>query len=324
MKHLLLILLFVLGLNVLTTEASWGFWAHKRINRVAVFTLPTELIGFFKENLEYVTQHAVDPDKRRYAVEDEAPKHYIDIDHYCEWPHTCVPRKWEDAVEVFTEDTLKKYGTSPWNLEKEYRKMVNAFKAKDSRRILKYCSDFGHYVGDLHVPLHTTLNYNGQLSGQKGIHGFWESRIPELFGEDYDYFVGRAEYIEDVPGKIWEIVLSSSAAVDSVLSFEANLTEEFPADQKFSFEDRGELNMQTYSFEFSDEYNKMMDDMSHRRLRMTVINLGSFWYSAWVDAGSPDLTELMTIELTEEELEKQKELDKQFRNGKIKGRDHWE
>ena len=43
---------------------SWGFWAHKRINRLAVFTLPPEMIVFYKTHLEYVTEHAVDPDKR--------------------------------------------------------------------------------------------------------------------------------------------------------------------------------------------------------------------------------------------------------------------
>jgi hypothetical protein len=65
-----------------TYNPTWGFFGHKRINRIAVFTLPPEMFGFYKEHLEYLTDHAVDPDMRRYAVEGEAQCHYIDLDHY--------------------------------------------------------------------------------------------------------------------------------------------------------------------------------------------------------------------------------------------------
>ena len=56
----------------LTYGENWGFWAHRRINRMAVFTLPPEMIAFYKKNIEYLTEHAVDPDKRRYATRHEA------------------------------------------------------------------------------------------------------------------------------------------------------------------------------------------------------------------------------------------------------------
>ncbi|MFB1021768.1 MAG: hypothetical protein QMC40_03290, partial [Vicingaceae bacterium] len=83
---------------------SWGFYGHKRINRMAVFTLPPEMVGFYKKNIEYVTAHAVDPDKRRYASKGEAPRHYIDIDHYAKEGQNVfkiMPRNWFDAVEKF-------------------------------------------------------------------------------------------------------------------------------------------------------------------------------------------------------------------------------
>lgn len=40
------------------------------------------MFGFYKRHIDYVTDHATDPDSRRYAVAAEAPRHYIDIDHY--------------------------------------------------------------------------------------------------------------------------------------------------------------------------------------------------------------------------------------------------
>jgi len=319
----LLVTAFLLGSIIIAKNANaWGFWAHKRINRIAVFTLPVEMIGFFKENIDYITDHSVDADKRRHSVEDEAPKHYIDIDHYCKFPHGCVPQDWTEAVEKFSVDTLVAYGTSPWNLKESYNDLVYAFKSLNTYRILRESADFGHYLGDIHVPLHTTVNYNGQLSGQKGIHAFWETRIPELLGEDYDYFVGKAKYIDNIEEKIWEIIYDSSAAVDSVLSFEKTLSQEFESDKIKTYEERAQTVAETFSKEYTMAYNQMLMDMSERRLRTSIVNLGSFWLTAWVDAGQPDLSQLTAYQITEEEIKEQEELNRQYQNEKIKGREH--
>ena len=40
------------------------------------------MIGFYKKNISYLTEAAVNPDRRRYAVLDEAPRHFIDLDEY--------------------------------------------------------------------------------------------------------------------------------------------------------------------------------------------------------------------------------------------------
>lgn len=300
----------------------WGFFGHKTINRAAVYTLPTELAKFYKEHIEYVTIHAVDPDMRRYAVKEEAPRHYIDIDHYGETPFKEVPRKWKDAVAKYSEDTLQAYGIVPWHVERMYYRLVKAFRNKDIPYILKTSADLGHYIGDAHVPLHTTENYNGQLTNQKGIHGFWESRLPELYAEDYDYFVGKAEIIDHPLDFIWDRVEESNAAVDSVLRFERMLTEEFPSDRKYAYEERGRSTIKTYSRDFSLEYHEKMDGMVERRMRKAIIAIGSFWYSAWVEAGMPNLD----VPLTPEQqlaLETEKaELEAKYKSNKILGREH--
>jgi hypothetical protein len=193
----IVIISFIVSLSQ-ETATSWGFFGHKKINRMAVFTLPPEMIKFYKKNIEYITEHAVDPDKRRYATEGEAPRHYIDIDHYVhsgEDPFKVVPKKWNDAVDKFSEDTLQAYGIVPWHVNIMVKRLTKAFEARDVDRILHLSADLGHYIGDSHVPLHTTENYNGQLTGQRGIHGFWESRLPELKSKGYDFFVGRANML---------------------------------------------------------------------------------------------------------------------------------
>ncbi len=276
-------------LSCLQRANAWGFWGHQMINRMACFTLPHELFYFYKVHIDYMTVHAVDPDKRRYSDPAEAPRHFIDIDHYGKNPFDSVPEKWKDAVEKFTEDSLIKYGIVPWHINVMYYRLVKAFRDKDVSRILYYSANIGHYIADSHVPLHCTENYNGQLTNQVGIHGFWESRLPELFGDDYDYFVGRAEFVTDVQKFCWENIKRSYAALDSVLEFERRLNNVFDTDKKFAYEVRGNQLIKVYSKEYSETYHNDLDGQVERRMQAAIISVGSIWYTAWVNAGMPDL-----------------------------------
>jgi hypothetical protein len=288
----LLFLLFLLPVRTVEPVNAWGFYGHKRINRMACFTLPPEMFGFYKRHIDFISDHAVDPDRRRYAVVGEAQRHYIDIDHYAHGgqdPFEVVPRKWNDAVSKFTEDTLQAYGIVPWHIQVMYGRLVSAFQRGDVDRILSVSADMGHYIGDAHVPLHTTENYNGQLTDQYGIHAFWESRIPELSAENYDHLVGRAQYVERPLDEAWDAVYASHMLLDSVLGIEKRLSMTYPEDRKFVFEDRGRSGMRTYSREYTAAYEEAMMGMVEDRMNASILCVGSMWYSAWVAAGQPDL-----------------------------------
>jgi len=287
-KYQIFIFLFFSTFSVIA-RIPWGFFAHKKANRCAVFTLPEELIGFYKKHIDYLTEHSVDPDKRRYAIKEEAPRHYIDIDHYGKNPFKLMPRQWNDAVAKYSEDTLLSYGILPWHIETVYNRLVFAFEKKDINYILKNSSDLGHYIADAHVPLHTTENYDGQLSGQKGIHAFWESRLPELFADDYNYLVGTAKYEYSALDVAWKAIEGSFNALDSVLLFEKELTELFEQDKQYSYEKRGQQNRRVKSKEFSKAYHEKLNGMVERRLKLSIKTIGNLWYSAWIDAGKPIL-----------------------------------
>lgn len=391
------------------SSPEWGFFGHRRINRMAVFTLPPEMMVFYKKHIEYVTDHAVDPDKRRYATKHEAVRHYIDIDQWGTLPFDDLPRTWTDVLLKYAElyvvtnrgdtinvinnesidqkeeyllleqkfirrldkenkmppvayddyrrffssqilpqyyedewlvnvdslnkllqvpvkvqsafmvDKFSEHGILPYHLEKMQRDLTRAFENKDADRILRLSAEFGHYIGDAHVPLHTTTNYNGQLTNQIGIHGFWESRIPELFADvQFDYFVGKAEYVEKPRDYYWDVVLSSHALVDSVLLIEKSLSKTFSEDRIYCYDDRGEYTIRTYCKEYADAFNRRMDGMVEERMRASIAAIGAAWYTAWVDAGQPDLRELSSGgALAEDEA-----LQDAFRSGKIKGREH--
>src|ERR1700753_3788650 len=111
---------------------------------------------------------------------------------------------------------FRQTGTLPWTIASNYYYLVKAFKAHDTTAILNASANLGHYIADAHVPLHLTQNYNGQLTGQTGIHALWESRLPELFSKNYKLSAGKARYIDNPLSEAFRICHSSFKEVDSV------------------------------------------------------------------------------------------------------------
>jgi hypothetical protein len=301
----------------------WGFYGHRKINYHAVFLLPPEMIILYKQHIDFISEHAVDPDMRRYALPEEGPRHYIDIDRYGSYPFIDLPRKWEEAVSKFSEDTLQAHGIVPWWVQTMLYKLTEAFKEKKQVKILKLSAEIGHYIADAHVPLHACSNHNGQYTGQRGVHGFWESRVPELLAEkEWDFLIGRADYISNPGEFIWQRILESALAADSVLKLEKELSEQFAPDQKFAFEERNGITIRQYSSAFTKAYHVKLNGMVERRFRQSIYAIASFWYTAWVNAGQPDLKTLTNKEFSAEELKEFDDLSRAWKQKIINGREH--
>jgi len=301
--------LFILVISSLQLGMKWGFYAHQQINTLAIYTLPPPLNRFYKAHAQYISENAVNPDKRRYAVQDEAPRHFIDLDVYPDSLQKVLIQNWKNVIQIIPEDTLTKYGIVPWHIMMMKYRLTQAFLQKNAFKILQLSTEIGHYIADANVPLHTTQNYNGQMTGQYGIHGLWESRLPELFAEKYDFFVGKASYLDDPQTTAWDAILVAHAALDSVLNFEKILNTSFQPDKKYSMEDRGSQMIKAYSREYAKAYHKMLDGMVERQMRSSILLIGSFWYTCWVDAGMPDLAEFENFSLSDlekENLEREK------------------
>ncbi len=372
---------------------DWGFFGHRVINRMAVYTLPTELIGWYKPYIDYISEHAVDPDKRRYATKHEAVRHYIDLDQWGTMPFDHIPRNWSQVLAlnlrlytvsgpdtmvwleplaheqwasakdesgkrlqiirkyylgtyyddvpmvisdtinriypelnipegqmVIMEDEFSAHGILPYHLQSMQSRLTKAFEESDLEKVLRLTADFGHYIGDACVPLHTTKNYNGQLTDQIGIHAFWESRIPEMVAmEEFDMIVGPAEYIEDKETFFWDLVLTSHKEVDRVLSIEKELRTLFPEDQQFCFEERLNTTVLTQCEAFARAYHEAMNLMVEDRFRLAIKSMGDAVYSAWIDAGQPAFPGKKNLAKKSAEDD---ELDRAVQSGKALGREH--
>ncbi len=258
---------------------------------MAIFTLPSEISVFFKNNIEYITEHSTAPDSRRYSNKKEGAGHYIDLEFYS-GQDSLEYRTWKKISSLIPEDSLYKHGILPWRIIQYKYLLQHAFEKKSYKEIVKYASELGHYVADSHVPLHTTKNYNGQLTDQHGIHGLWETKIVNYIINDLNYFTQKAKYINNLQFFIWKIIIDSNSESDSLLKIEKKLNEEnlIP---KYSFPNKNEKI--TYSEAYIREYNKRLNGMVSRRIKLAIENLGSIWYTAWIDAGQPTLNDIKIV-----------------------------
>ena len=274
---------------------SWGFYAHKSINKHAVYALPSEMNSFFIHHIYDLEQRSVTADKRRYIDSAEACKHYIDMDLYGVNPFDSVPISWFDAKEKYSKDTLINRGVLPWVIYWEYHKLISAMDTGSVMDVVKCAADLGHYIADACVPLHTTYNYNGQHTNQDGIHSLWESKIPELIN-DYDFYIGKAVYLDRPLRFSWSLVRESFELVDTTLTLEKNLSQTYLEDNKYMPFNKNSEMTQQYSFEYIMDYNDVLNGMVEKRMKRAVFATASFWYSAWVDAGQPDLMKLKNVD----------------------------
>lgn len=282
-----------------TSSFSWGVWGHQHINRAAVFALPMPMRAFFFDHIDFITIEASIPDVRKYGINDrnEAPRHFIDLEAYGDHPFDVLPETWDSAKSKYTTKELEKNGILPWYIPQMLDKLTKAFQDHDKVSILFYAADLAHYIGDAYVPLHTSLNYNGQLTGQKGVHALWESLIPELFGNNYNLHTKSAEYINDPVKSTWDIIRESHDLVPVVLSTEKKLLDTWPEDSIYAMDSHGKVIRNKYkearfTDAFAGAYSEAMHGMEEHQMKLAIHSVADYWYTAWVNAGKPDLSRL--------------------------------
>jgi hypothetical protein len=214
---------------------------------------------------------------------------------------------WDKAVLKFTRDSLIKYGYVPYHVITMKNKLTDAFRSKNKDSILFYATDLGHYIGDAHVPLHTTLNYDGQLTNQKGLHSLWESFIPEIELNQYDlYSKHKAKYLAKPDQAIWNAVRESHVLLTNVLKMETEASKGFTDATKYRMQMRNGRESRSYTTDFAKAYNKLLGNTVNQQLLKTSNLIADFWYTSWVDAGKPDMKTIMTGSLSNEESAKLK------------------
>jgi hypothetical protein len=303
---------------------SWGFVGHERINKAAVMALPKPLQVFFYNHIDFITHESTVPDLRKYILQDKAetPRHYFDMENFGSVDN--FPESMAEAKKKYDDKFLAKNGTLPWHIQDMMAKLTQAFKDKRRSEILFIAADLGHYIADAHMPLHTSDNHDGQLTDQKGIHSLWESRLPELFVKDYKFTVAPAHYYEDVNKATWDMISDTHSLVAPLLAADKGLRTTLAANQIFVTDAEGNVvknkyNSVRYTNEYAAKFHTALNGMVESQMKKAVTVTASFWYTAWVNAGKPDLSKLDSEALTKRNAKAYKKDSKLFKKGELFG-----
>jgi len=273
---------------------AWGILGHRVITQVAIYQLPASMQAFYFRHMAELVRLSNAPDERRAQDPAEAAKHIIRLDHYSEDnPFAKVPREYEEAAAKFSADTLKKYGTVPWTVMDTKQRLVEAFQQRDTTAIIKYSAELSHYTADAFVPLHTTVNSDGQLSGQSGLYNLWESQLPERFLKDYKLDGEEGKVLKDPLAAIWGAIQGSYGFLTATYDLEAKTAKRFTPQTKYTYAHRFGRTQRRYSDAFADAYEKEVGGMVAFRLKGASPMVASMWLTAWQEAGRPDLGALM-------------------------------
>jgi len=183
----------VAGLFVVAATAgspsAWGFDVHRFITNAAMDHVPEPIRPYFQKHRAFITEHAIDPDLMRlYGVESEPPNHFLDMDGIAPDPFTGIPRDEAAYIELLGPDKARQFGRLPWRLEEVYGKLVEELQRPEQGRTISssnvnaLVAILAHYVEDAHVPFHAVVDYDGQATNQRGIHGRFESDLHRFFG----------------------------------------------------------------------------------------------------------------------------------------------
>ncbi len=300
---------------------SWGGFGHESINRAAIFALPaSSLQTFFYNHSDFITVEATIPDVRKYAIHDkqEGPRHFIDLENF---DRSNFPKTLTEARKAYPDSFLNKNGILPWYVQEMMKKLTNAFRKKNKTEILFLASDLGHYIGDAHMPLHTTVNYDGQLTNQKGVHALWEAQMPERFSSSYNLYADSGTYLTDVYAEIMRIVNDSHLLADTLLDKHKQTQLQF---KKGVFATRANGDTITNQYKnpvhsnaFVNAFNNALNGMIEKQLKKAITATASFWYTAWVDAGKPDLSGLDPRRTTERNANELKAELQLYKKGKL-------
>lgn len=297
---------------------GWGFLMHRTTTQLAVYQLPADMQPFFHQNTATLVKTSVRPDQRRNTDKTEEFKHYIDLEGYGPDAAQKMPLTWNEAVQRYSKDTLFKYGYVPYWIVEMKGRLTTAFRAKNRDSILFYAADLAHYIQDAHVPLHTTLNYDGQLTNQKGLHSLWESTVPELMIADFNLAAKKkAKYLKDPAKEIWKTVRRSFSLVPGVLQIEKDVSKGSADSTKYRIQIRNGRETRSYSTAFARAYGKVILPIVNEQAKRSANLLADFWYTAWVDAGMPDLNGIMAKKWEVADAEKLSAETKAYRKNEL-------
>ncbi len=285
MKRARFIWLLTVPLVLTSAVRAWGYDGHRRLNYTASRQLNGPFGRFLKQNSEALKWYAPAPDYIKGNDRNEFPRHFIDADFYDQFPFNNIPMDYDSLLARYGEAKVKKMGMAPWAIESTCDRIIYLFKNNRFEEAVFYMGVLGHYVADLHMPLHTVINYDGQLTGNDGIHFRWEGRLTD------DYIgrikpVGAVEPISDPLSFSMDIVRESFAVHQRLFDADSKARKVLSLEQA---EALNTYNILPFEKPYLDILYGETEDLLKDRLGRAVVRIAAIWEYCWLEAGSPEL-----------------------------------
>jgi hypothetical protein len=252
---------------------AWGRNGNKLVVNKAIDTLPADIREFFESNRALLSQHVTDPLDSIVKVASERHNHFLYLDKYGRFPYDGLPRSYKAAVAKFGKTKLQTNGLLPWQVGVYSQKLTEAIKSGHWDEAKLDAAILANYVAEAHDPFNTTEDFDGRLTGQAGINDRFGTTLIDRYSSFFPMRPNDAAYINDPTDHAFEACLSSHSWLETILLADRN----------------SRRSQNTYNDEYYDHFYNAAAVILIRQLSDAATDVGSYWLTAWINAGRPQL-----------------------------------
>jgi len=260
-------LMLAFGL-VLSSSYGWGESAERLITNKAVDTLPDEMLPFFEANRQFLVEHVTEPE----AKPDDHTG-FIQLDHYGQFPFSALPHSYSEASLKYTKRVLVQYGVLPWQIGIESAKLTDNFKAHQWGEAKLSAAALAHFVASADDPFNTTVNFDGRLSDQPGVNQRYDTGLIDRYQLFFFVKANQAAYIPEPTERAFDMCLEAHSWLENILLSDR----------------RAHEGLNDYGDDYYDRLYAQAGAVLIRQLSDASSDVGSYWMTAWINAGRPQL-----------------------------------
>lgn len=270
----LLIAALFFGSMLLPTPAwAWGNNAQRLIVNHAVDTLPNELRPFFEVNRNYLIQHVNDAINQLDKHPNERQNHFIELDRYGKFPFEALPRNYKAAVAKYSKTKIDSTGLLPWEIGVYSAKLTEDLRNGRWDEAKIDAAFLANYVAEAHDPFNTTENYDGKITGQSGVNERFNTILIDRYASFFPMNPHDASFISDPTDFAFDACLNAHSLVESILLADRSAR-------------RG---LSSYTDDYYDRFYNLTAAALIKQLSDASTDVGSYWLTAWTNAGKPQL-----------------------------------
>jgi hypothetical protein len=267
-------ILALLALSAPALTRAWGANSERLIASKGVDTLPVEIQPFYEANRDFIVKHSSDPlDWLEKTPLTERPNHLLLLERYGKFPYSALPRDYKAAVTKFGKAKVEAGGVLPWQIGVYSAKLTAAMRAGNWEQAKLMSAYLAAYVAEAHDPFNTTLDFDGVLSAQPGVNARFDSTLIDRYSHFFPLRPNDAVFINDPTDHAFEDCLSAHAWLENILLADRN-----SHDGSTNFDDQ-----------YYDRFYDRAGAIVIRQLTDAATDVGSYWLTAWINAGRPQL-----------------------------------